>query len=63
MLAYARQVMFNIIYPNNHLVKKVYIDSIITTEPLEYTNEWGKLKLEYTNKNIKIVNNRKEIFL
>jgi hypothetical protein len=63
MLAYARQVMLNIILPNNHLVKKVYIDSIITTEPLEYTNEWGKLKLEYTNKNIKIVNNRKEIFL
>jgi hypothetical protein len=63
MLAYARQVMFNIIYPVNHLVKKVYIDSIITTEPLEYQNEWGKLKLEYTNKMIKIVNNRKEQFL
>ena len=63
MLAYARQVMFNIIYPNNHLVKKLYIDSIITTEPLEYKIGWGLLKLEYTNKNIKIVNNRKEIFL
>jgi hypothetical protein len=45
--------MLKIILPVNHLVKKVYIDSIISTEPLEYFNEWGKLKLEYSNKNIK----------
>ena len=63
MLAYARQVMLNIILPVNDLVKKVYIDSIITTEPLEYKVGWGLLKCEYSHKNIKIVNNRKEIFL
>ena len=63
MLAYARQVMLNIILPVNDLVKKVYIDSIITTEPLEYKVGWGLLKCEYSNKNIKIVNNRKEQFL
>jgi hypothetical protein len=55
--------MLKIILPINHLVKKVYIDSIVTTQPLEYFIEWGKLKLEYSNKNIKIINNRKEIFL
>ena len=63
MLAQARLVMLKIILPVNHLVKKVYIDSIITTKPLEYFNEFGKLKLEYNNKNIRINNNRKEIFL
>ena len=63
LLANARLVMLKIILPVNHLVKKVYIDSIITTEPLEYFNEWGKLKLEYSNKNIRVINNRCEIFL
>ena len=63
MLAQARLVMLKIILPVNHLVKKVYIDSIITTEPLEYSNNWGELKCEYSNKQIKIINNRKEIFL
>ena len=59
----ARLVMLKIILSVNHLVKKVYIDSIITTEPLEYTNNWGQLKMEYENKFIKVVNNRREIFL
>ena len=63
LLANARLVMLKIILPVNHLVKKVYIDSIITTEPIEYFNEWGKLKMEYSNKQIKILNNRKEQFL
>jgi hypothetical protein len=63
MLAQARLVMLKIILPINHLVKKVYIDSIISTEPLEYKEGWGNLKLEYENKLIKIVNNRKELFL
>jgi hypothetical protein len=63
LLAQARYKMLNIILPVNHLVKKVYIDSIITTEPLEYTNNWGELKLEYSNKNILIKNNRKELIL
>jgi hypothetical protein len=60
MLAQARYKMLNIILPVNHLVKKVYIDSIITTEALEYKDGWGELKNEYSNKNIVIVNNRKE---
>ena len=63
MLAQAKYKMFNIIYPVNHLVKKVYIDSIITTEPFEYKDGFGELKNEYSNKNIKIVNNRKELFI
>ena len=63
LLANARLVMLKIILPVNDKVKKVYIDSIITTEPLEYFNEWGKLKVEYSNKQIKIVNNRKELIL
>ena len=42
--------MLKIILPVNHLVKKVYIDSIITTEPIEYSNNWGELKCEYSNK-------------
>ena len=63
MLAHARLTMLKIILPVNDKVKKVYIDSIISTEPLEYFNEFGKLKLEYSNKNIRIVNNRKEIIL
>ncbi len=32
--AYARMVMIKIILPVNHLVKKVYIDSVITTETI-----------------------------
>ena len=56
-------VMLKIILPVNHLVKKVYIDSIITTEPLEYFNEFGKLKFEYYSENIEIISNRKEIIL
>ena len=63
LLAQARLVMLKIILPVNHLVKKVYIDSIITTEPLEYKDGFGELKNEYSNKNIKIVNNRKELFI
>ena len=63
MLAQSRLTMLKIILSVNHLVKKVYIDSIITTEPLEYFNEWGKLKCEYSNKQINIVNNRREQFL
>jgi hypothetical protein len=63
MLAHARLVMLKIILPINDKIKKVYIDSIISTEPLEYFNEWGKLKMEYENKFITITNNRKEIIL
>ncbi len=63
MLANARLTMLKIILPVNYLVKKVYIDSIISTEPLEYKDGWGQLKLEYSNKNIKIINNRKEQIL
>ena len=47
------EIMLKIILPVDDKVRKVYIDSIITTEPLEYFNEWGKLKLEYSNKQIK----------
>ena len=39
LLANVRLVMLKIILPVNDLVKKVYIDLIITTEPLEYINE------------------------
>jgi hypothetical protein len=63
MLAHARLTMLKIILPINHLVKKVYIDSIISTEPLEFEEGWGKLKMEYSNKHIKILNNRKELIL
>ena len=63
LLAQARLVMLKIILPVNQLVVKCYIDSVITTEPLEYSNEWGKLKCEYSNKNILIKNNKKEIFI
>ena len=60
MLANARLTMLKIILPVNDKVVKCYIDSVITTEPLEYFNEFGKLKLEYSNKTITITNNRKE---
>jgi len=63
MLAQARMVMLKIILPVNHLVKKVYIDSVISTEPLEYFNEFGKLKFEYYSENIEIISNRREIIL
>ena len=63
MLANARLTMLNIILPINDKVVKCYIDSVITTEPLEYKEGWGELKLEYANKNIKIENNRKEKIL
>ena len=63
MLAQARLVMLKIILPVNDKVVKCYIDSVITTEPLEYKEGWGELKLEYANKNIKIENNRKEKIL
>ena len=63
MLAQARLVMLKIILPINDKVVKCYIDSVITTEPLEYKEGWGELKLEYANKNIKIENNRKEKIL
>ena len=63
MLAQARLVMLKIILPVNDKVVKCYIDSVITTEPLEYKEGWGELKLEYANKNIKIENNRKEQIL
>ena len=56
-------VMLKIILPVNHLVKKVYIDSIITTEPLKYDDGWGNLKFEYYSENIEIKNNRREIIL
>ncbi len=46
LLANARLVMLKIIHPVIDKVKKVYIDSIITTEPLEYTNNWGELKMD-----------------
>lgn len=62
LLANARMMMLKLVLPVNHLVKKVYIDSIISTEALNYSNEFGKIKFEY-EKNIKIVSNRKEIFL
>ena len=62
MLAQARMKMLKLILPVNDKVKKVYIDSIISTEPLEYKDEFGELKFEY-EKNIKIVSNRKEIFI
>jgi hypothetical protein len=55
--------MLKIILPINDKVKKVYIDSIVSTEPLEYKDGWGNLKMEYENKNIRIINNRKELFL
>ena len=63
MLAQARMIMLKIILPVNHLVKKVYIDSIISTEPLEYNDGWGNLKFEYYSENIEIKNNRREIIL
>ena len=63
MLAQARLVMLKIILPVNDKVVKCYIDSVITTELLEYKEGWGELKLEYANKNIKIENNRKEKIL
>jgi hypothetical protein len=63
MLAQARMIMLKIILPVNHLVKKVYIDSIITTKPLEYNDGWGNLKFEYYSENIEIKNNRREIIL
>ena len=63
MLANARLTMLKIIFPINDKVVKCYIDSVITTEPIKYSNNWGELKLEYENKHIKIVNNRREIFL
>jgi len=63
MLAQARMVMLKIILPVNDIVKKVYIDSIITTKPLEYNDGWGCLKFEYYSDNIEIKNNRKEIIL
>ena len=50
MLAQARLVMLKIILPINDKVVKCYIDSVITTEPLEYKEGWGELKLEYANK-------------
>jgi ribosomal protein L16/L10AE len=56
MLAQARMVMLKIILPVNDIVKKVYIDSIITTEPLEYNDGWGNLKFEYYSENIEIKN-------
>jgi hypothetical protein len=63
MLAQARLVMLKIILPVNDIVKKVYIDSVISTEPLEYFNEFGKLKFEYYSENIQIISNRREIIL
>lgn len=63
MLSQARKIMFDLILPINDKVKKVYIDSIITTEPMEHFNEMGKLKFEYYCDNIKIQNNKKEIFI
>ena len=63
MLAYACLTMLKIILPVNDKVVKCYIDSIISTEPLEYKEGWGELKLEYSNKIIKIKNNRKEKIL
>jgi deoxyhypusine synthase len=63
MLAQARMVMLKIILPVNDIVKKVYIDSIITTEPLEYKDGWGSLKFEYYCENIEIKNNRREELL
>jgi hypothetical protein len=63
MLAQARLVMLKIILPVNDIVKKVYIDSVISTKPLEYKEDWGNLKFEYYCENIEIKNNRKEIIL
>ena len=63
MLAQARMIMLKIILPVNDIVKKVYIDSIITTKPLEYNVGWGNLKFEYYSENIEIKNNRREIIL
>ena len=61
MLALARKKIFDIGYKNNEFVKKVYIDSIISTKPLEYAEGLGKFKFEYYNPNINIINNKKEI--
>ena len=47
MLAQARLMMLNIILPINDIVKKCYIDSILTTKPIIYNNDFGKLKFEY----------------
>ena len=63
MLAQARLVMLKIILLVNDIVKKVYIDSIITTKPLEYNDGWGNLKFEYYCENIQIISNLREIIL
>lgn len=63
LLALARKKIFDIVYPINEIVKKVYIDSIITTQPITYSEGFGNLKFEYYCKSIKIESNRKEILL
>ncbi len=44
MLAQARLIMLKIILPINDKIKKVYKDSIVSTEPLEYKDGGGNLK-------------------